>query len=397
MKTEEFNKTNEELNKEIIRNIKINNENDERKRMAYVNQFDFKVLETLIFSSLPYLAIIIISCILEKCGVMSSITKFIPAESFPFLTIGGSVCIGTICRKMLEFKAKTKERLKAFTNAKTESEKVQEEVKYTIELEKVKNRNKAIRLAMDSLSKNQSILDSLASKYVINDKSLPQDEEEAKKRIEDLSKILKDKYKELDILTTQKVLHEKFWKVRTKSQKVIDIIVSAVLSGAFAMFFTEMPLIIVRDYIASLNLISVFAPLIIAAAGVTGYMIKRNKDYMRVFNILNKDLGENALPHSIKDVYEENQDINSKIKNIINEISVVESQLQEQKRAMESFSNKSGETEETMEPSKSVKLTTEDSQMNIIDGYNQMNNVLFIDDNIYESSEKEASLKLKRK
>ncbi len=397
MEPVDFYKTSEELKKEIQKNNKIINENDERKRMAYVNQFDFKSKETILFSLLTYSLFIILLLILEICGVMPSIIKFIPAKSLPFIATGGSLCIGIICRKILEFKFKTKDKFKSFTKTKTQSEQVQEEVKYKIELEKANNRNKAIELAINTLNSNQSILDSLSSKYIINDKNLPQNEEETKKRLDDFSVILRDKYNELDVLTTQKVLHEKFWKIREKIHKATDLISSVMISGVFAMFFTVMPLIIAREYIASLNLIHVFAPLVIACVGVGGYMIKRNKDYMKAFNNLNKDLGENALPDNIKDVYVENQDIDTKIKNKINEISILENQLQEQKRTMESFSNKSCSPEDTMELSESDKHTIKDSQMNnIIDGYNEMNNVPFTDDSIFIIPE-EVSLKLKRK
>lgn len=49
--------------------------------------------------------------------------------------------------------------------------------------------------------------------------------------VENFSTILKDKYTKLDVLTTQKVLHEKFLGVRTKGQKTMDIIISEMMGG----------------------------------------------------------------------------------------------------------------------------------------------------------------------
>lgn len=389
MKVEDFNKTSEELKVEIQNNNEQINISDERKRMANVNQFEYKVVETLGFSLLPYLGLLILSGVLTKNGIMASLIETVPAESFPFILVGSSLCAGTIGRKILEWKFKTKERLKAFTMAKTQTEKLEEEVKYTIELEKSKNRNKAIHQTMDSLSSNQSILNSLSSRYDINDRDLPQTEEDAKQRFENLSTLLKDKYTELDVLTTQKVLHEKFWRVRTKGQKVMDIIMSGMIGGFFTMMYGEMPILIVRDYISSLSLMSLFTPLIVGIAGVSGYMIKRNKDYMKVFNNLNNELGEDSLQDKINEAYEEQQDIDSKIETKIREISIVGSQLQEQKRIIESFSEDSDEKAQTIEIAKKGTML----------GYSQ-EDLMSLDESVEKESGMETkgpSLVLRRK
>lgn len=405
MKVEDFNKTNEELKAEIQKNNEQINISDERKRMADVNQFEYKVMETIAFSLLPYLGLVILSEVLTKSGIMASLTGTIPAESFPFIIAGSSLCVGTIGRKILEWKFKTKERVKSFTTANTQSEKIQEEVKHTVELEKAKNRNKVIQQTMDSLSSNQSILNSLFGRCDINDRTISQTEEEAKKRVEDLSILLKDKFEELDVLTTQKILHEKFWRVRTKSQKVIDIIMSGMMGGFITMMYWEISILIIRDYISSLGLMmSLITPLIIGTAGVSGYMIKRNKDYTTAFNNLNNELGENSLPDKISEAYEEQQDIDSKIENKIREISIVESQLQEHKRIMESFLNGSDEKAQTINSTISKDHTIEESEKDTILGYNQEDLMSSMDEDIFKGVKKEPqeetkgpSLVLRRK
>lgn len=404
MKVEDFNKTNEELKAEIQKNNEQINISDERKRMSNANQFEYKAMATIAFSLFPYLGLLILVGVLTKNGIMASITGTIPAESFPFIMAGSSLFVGTIGRKILEWKFKTKERLKKFTTANTQSEKIQEEVKYTIELEKAKNRNKAIQQTMDSISSNQSILNSLSSRYDIDDSTISQTEEEVKKRVEDLSILLKNKFAELDVLTTQKILNEKFWRVRTKGQKVIDIIMSGMMGGFLTMMYGEMPILIVRDYISSLGLMSLFTPLIIGVAGVSGYMIKRNKDYMNVFNNLNNELGENSLPDKISEAYEEQQDIDSKIENKIREISIVESQLQEHKRIMESFPNGSDEKAQTIDSTISKDHTIEELEKDTILEYNQKDLMSFMDEDIFNGVKKEPqeetkgpSLVLRRK
>ena len=370
MKVEDFNKTTEELKREYQKNDEQINISDERKRISSANQFEYKALTTIGFSLLPYLGLVILFGGLTKNGVISSLIGTIPVEVFPLIIAGGSLCVGTIGRKALEWRFKTKERLKAFTTANTQSEKLQEEVKYTVDLEKARNRNKAIQQTIDSLSSNQSILESLSSRYDIKDRTIPQTEEDAKKRTEDLSELLKDKHTELDILTTQKILHEKFWRVRTKGQKVMEISLMGMMGGLFAMTYGQMPLLIVSDYLAPSSSISIFVPFVGGIVGFSGYMLKRNKDYINAFNHLNNELSENALSDKIKNVYEEQQDIDAKIENKIREISMVEIQLQEQKRINESFSD-SSKKEQTMESVVSKKHTVEEAKKDTIFGYGQ--------------------------
>ena len=392
MNTENFNKTNEELKTEFQKNNEQIKISDVRKKLSYVNQLEYKVIETIAFSLVSYICLLILFAILTKNGIISSLIKTIPAESFPFILAGSSLCVGTIGRKILEWKYKTKERLKAFTTADTQVEKIQEEMKHTIELEKTKNRNKTIQQTMDLLSSNQSVLKSLSS----NDKEIAQTKDDVKKRIEDLSTLLKNKYAELDVLTTQKVLHEKFWRVRTKSQKVMDIIISGMMGAILTTTFVEIPIIIVRDYITSLGWMSLFTPLIIGTMGASGYMIKRNKDYMKAFNNLNNELGKNSLPNKINEAYEEQQYIDFQIENKIREISIVESHLQEHKRIIESFPNDSVEKKQTIDSTISKDHKIEEPKKDT----NQERIMPFINDEEYGialEKTKGPSLVLRRK
>lgn len=398
MKTEDLKKTNEELQEEIKKNNEQIAVSDERTRiaMANVNQFEYKVIETLKFSMLPYLGLVVLSTVLTKNGTMTSITSAIPAESLTLIISGSSLVVGNIGRKILEWKFKTKERFKSFTTTKSQSEKIQEEVKYAVELEKAKNRNKAIKQIMDSLNSNQSILNLLSSRYDINDKTLPQTREESQKRVEELSTLLKGKYNELDVLTTQKVLHEKFWRVRTKGEKLMEIMMVGMMGGMFTMAYGNMPIIIMRDLLAnSPSLMSLFAPIIVGVVGVSGYMVKRNKDYEKTFNILNSELGENALPDKIKEAYEEQQDIDSKIESKMREISIVGIRLQEQKRIMESFTDDSNKKEKTLESSVAKEHTIEETRKDTIFGQNQEDLMTFMDEDIFDGKEIEPQIEEK--
>lgn len=355
MKTEDFKKTIEDLQEEIKRNNEKIAVSDERTVMAKINQFEYKFGETLFFSTIYYLGLFALFTTFTSNGIMASITNTISVESLGLIITGSSLVIGTIGRKIFEWRFKTKERFKSFTTAKTQYEKILEEIKYAVELERANNRNKAIQKTIDSLSSNQSILNSLSNWYDINEKNVPQTIEESKKTVDKFSILLNEKYNELDVLTTQKVLHEWFWKIRTKGKPSIDIIVSAMMGGLLSMMYVNTPFIMMGiSKTLTYNslpsaLMTCFAPLVAGITGVSVYMIKKNKDYMRVFNNLNNDLNEKALPGKIKKPSEEKQDIDDKIESKIREISIAGAQLQEQKRIMESFAENNAEKEKILE------------------------------------------------
>lgn len=400
MRQEDLEKTKEELTEEIKKNNQKIIENDEKTRMANVNKFEYKTLETIGFSLLPYIGLIFLSKSLLNNETMISLIGTIPAESVPLFAAGGSLCIGTIGRKLIEWKYKTKERLNAFTKANTESEKLEEEVKYAIELEKAKNRNKAIEQTMSSLHTNQSILNSLSTRYDIHDKNAPETKEESQNHIEKLSGLLKEKYDELDVLTTQKVLYEKFWNVKAKGQKGIEMILCSIMGGAFSMFLTNMPLLALKDTLANSFILPgiapILVPLIAGTSVVGGYMVKRHKDQLKAFNNLNSELGENALSEKIKEPYKEQQEIDAKIEDKLREISAVNSQLQEQKRTLELFTNNEEQEERELEPliSKDGKIVGSEIE------YTQEDSPVFKDKDKFTDTkleEKKHSLVFRRK
>ncbi len=370
---EEFHRTIKELKEEIQKNNEQIKISEKRKRKAKNNQFEEKFTKTLGSSLLPYLGFLILSEELTKNGIMLRLIEIIPVKSFPFIIVGSSLCIGTLIRKIFEQKFKIKEALKASTTAKNQSEKIQEEVKYTIELEKAKNRNKAIQQSINSLSSNLAVSNFLSIKYDINDKNKQLTEENAKKRVEVLSVLLKDKFTELDVLTIQKILHEKFWRIRSTSQKIIDIIIFGMMGGLFTMTYGELPILVLKDFIPSLSTAHLFTPFFVGATVVSGYMIKRNKDYLNAFKNLNNELGKNSISNRTKELNEEQQALNSKIENKIRKISIIISKLQEQKRFIESILENSTEKVKTIDSTIVKKQSFESTKKNAAVEYNQEN------------------------
>lgn len=136
MNLEDLKKTKEELEQEKQENDKKISLCDERTRMSKVNSFEYKAGTTLTFSMIGYLAIFLTSFILIKSLGVTAFTNIIPALSFPVIVVGGSLGVGTLIRTLMDKKFQAKERLKAFSTAKTQTEKLEEEIHYQIELEK---------------------------------------------------------------------------------------------------------------------------------------------------------------------------------------------------------------------------------------------------------------------
>lgn len=363
MKIEDFSKTKEELEEQKKQNDGQIYVSDERTRMAKVNQFECKAYTTLMFSMIGYLPLFLASGILVNSLGASAITSIFPGFSFPIALVGGSLGIGAIAKTLMYKKIKLKERLEAFSTAKTQADKLEEEIQYQIELEKANNRNKAIDQTLAVLNSNESLLRTISSRYDINNRNTPQTEEETKRKIEELSTLLKEKYDELDLTTTKKVLHDRFWRIRVKSQKNIDIMIASIFSSLFTELFFMFPIMLVSDAIAANSMFlssgGAFVPFIAGAVGASGYIAKRNRDHKKVFNNLNSKLGVNALEDEINYVYNEQQELTSLIEGITRDISLAEVQLKEQQRALEAIKLEAAEKRDKDDPWRNVHLTTD--------------------------------------
>lgn len=374
MNLEEFEKSKKELLKAKEQNNKQISISDERTRMSKVNSFENKAITTFGLSMFGYLPIFLASSALIKNIGVTAFTNVIPALSYPAIVIGSSFCVGTLINSLINKKFKTKERYKSFSTAKTKAEKLEEEIHYQIELEKANNRNKAINETLKVMKSNQAMLNRMSSRYDLNDKTAPQTKEEAKTKVTELSNIIKEQYDKLDILTTQKVLHDNFWRIRSKFQKGTDIMVATMITGMFAMFFTGFPLMMVRDAItyssSFASLTSIFAPFVAGMVGAGGYMIKRNKDHKKVFNNLNSQLGENALEEvyeKFEGAYEEQQELTRLIETQIRDISLAEVQLQENKRCLDTFMTEEDKKKEILFKDYPPLHITEETRQAVLD------------------------------
>lgn len=347
MKLGSFDKIKEDLEQEKQNNEKKIILYDEKARISKVNTFEYKAGNTLAFSMISHLVIFLISLVLIKNLGIITFTNIIPALSYPAIVVGGSLGIGTLINNLINKKFQTKKRLKVFSTAKTQTEKLKEQLHYQIELEKAINRNLVINQTINQVNSTEAMLREISSKYEINDKSASKKEEDIRKRIEELSILVKEQYNKLDILSTQKVLHNRFWRIRSKIQIITDTFVTATLIGMFTMFFTELPLMVINEavtYSSTLSFITTtFTPFIVGIIGACGYMIKRNKDHKKIFDNFNAQLGENALPEKYEkydSVYKEQEKIKTLTEKQIRNISLTVIQLKEEQQIFNSMDSK---------------------------------------------------------
>ena len=241
---------------------------------------------------------------------------------------------------LINKKYKTKERFKSFSNAKTEVEKIEEELKNKIELEKLKNRNEIINNVVENLEDNVSILSKISDKYTITYRNLSQTKEETTDNITKISKLLEEKYKDLDILVTKKVLHENFWRIRENFQRICDPILITLGFSVGTLMLTTLPFITAETLSLACPMIQkelIFISSLVCGGVVPNiYLINRNKNRKKVFNNINKTLGDNSLPEKISSTHDENMELESLMEKELREISLAEVQLIEQKEVLES-------------------------------------------------------------
>lgn len=374
MNNEEY----EKIKKELEEAKKINDEqiatNSEKIKMSKINNLDYKIYITLAFSMLSYTVLLLASLVLIKSLGIGVIADIFPGLTYPIALIGGSLGIGAIGRVLLDNKFKAKERLKSFSTAKTQAEKLEEEVYYQIEFEKANNRNKVIDESIKVLNSNQTMLSRISSRYDLSDKTAPHSKEEAESKAEELSAIIKEQYEKLDILSTQKVLQNRFWKIRQNFQRRIDTFMSPMLSGIITMLSFTFPTMILKDALSSSSILAALTvPIVSYVAGVVGgsvYMSKRNSDYKKAFNNLNAQLDENALVETYKkfeDAYEEKRELESLIASQIRNISIAEVELQENKRYLDTFAPEKEKKEDVLFKDFSQLHITEETKKDVLE------------------------------
>ena len=157
------------------------------------------------------------------------------------------------------------------------------------------------------------------------------------------------------------------------------------LVGIGTMIFTSFPLIMLKEALIYSSLFKVFTSIFAQVAVFTvmtgGYMVKRNKNHEKVFDIFNSKLGENAL-EKVGDVYEK-QNISRLIQNQINDISLTYVLLQEHKSCLDTFTVDEEKKENTKKQNKTNSTLDNLERKNI---ENTINYDTIFTDGVYRSN-----------
>ena len=324
MTDEEFKKSKNELDKLKIKKeqIKIN---EDKLKVLKANGLENKSLTIVYLSSLAYFILSLISMVLNN-----TLASIFPGAIYPTVLIGTSICVGAIGKNLIYKKYKIEDRLKSFTNARTEAEKIEEAVLSQIEIDKLNNKNKVIDEAIEALTKEKETINKISGKYNISDKTTYSNEE-VKNNIDKLSETIKKQYNELDELSTNKVLYEKFFTVEEKLERRMRAMMVAMITGVTTAAMSLPPLLLVKDTIQSASILTSLmlslTPMITGIIGGSAYMLKRNNDQKKAFKSLKKKLNlkEENLNKNIENKEKLEEAIEKQIKNIsLNEIELQE-------------------------------------------------------------------------
>ena len=330
MTDEEFKKSKNELDKLKIKKeqIKIN---EDKLKVLKANGLENKSLTIVYLSSLAYFILSLISMVLNN-----TLASIFPGAIYPTVLIGTSICVGAIGKNLIYKKYKIEDRLKSFTNARTEAEKIEEAVLSQIEIDKLNNKNKVIDEAIEALTKEKETINKISGKYNISDKTTYSNEE-VKNNIDKLSETIKKQYNELDELSTNKVLYEKFFTVEEKLERRMRAMMVAMITGVTTAAMSLPPLLLVKDTIQSASILTSLmlslTPMITGIIGGSAYMLKRNNDQKKAFKSLKKKL--NLKEENLNKNIENKEELEEASKKQIKNISLNEIELQENMRYLD--------------------------------------------------------------
>ncbi len=251
-------------------------------------------------------------------SIFTSIGLTIPVAaglSLPMTTAMGvalasSIAMGYIGQEIIT--AKSKRMMKKFSSAKTNADILEEMMQYEMEIDKSENKKEVLRKLYKSIEGKQQLLNDYSDEFYQIDKYANLTLEDLKKRQEMLSKAYEDRMQQLDVLTSQEYLKNKFRTHRKMNERIESIISSSLLMSLPFCLIIGMPLtfellknITIETFADFGKYIAMcFSPTLVVAPLSLPYFIKRENDFTDAFNNLNQSLGENALSEQPSNEYE---------------------------------------------------------------------------------------------
>ncbi|MBR1413392.1 MAG: hypothetical protein IJ574_01825 [Bacilli bacterium] len=261
---------------------------DKKIHAISLNSFERRLTNVAAFSMLPWLILTMVSMSLIKLEILTNINLI------HLITLGVPLTIGVISENMLYKKSKLKKQLKKESDAITNEKLLEEKIRNEIEKVKLENKNDVLASTFKNVVAKEEVIESLGKEFNLSKKDNSDSQEE-------LEKLVEEKNKELELLSTKNVLKEKFSSVRNNFNKYDDMITHGILGGVMVMMIWSAPNIAVGSILKQgSSLLNIFIPLILGATVTAGYIIQNDNTYKNVFKKINNELGDDALPEKTK-------------------------------------------------------------------------------------------------
>ncbi len=211
-----------------------------------------------------------------------------------------SLGVGALGTNYLYKKYDYKNKLKEFSKAQTQKELLIEDVKYDLEIAKLKSQTKMLEKCLDFSNEQNPYLENLFKSYNLAIKD-SRSKEEIQLEIEKIRQEINHIQAEIDNINNKSILLTNFCDVKNKSWKRFNFF-QAIGGGLTAGLLIEvLPLALVclsSNYQMAfpLAITMIAAPGIIG--GTVGYGIKKwqNKIYLEAYEDIVKDLNKESLP-----------------------------------------------------------------------------------------------------
>ena len=325
------------------------------KEVYQLNQLGNNIEETYFNSFLPYMGFNFATISLVYSGTMANIANTIPPEIFPVITIGGSLTLGYMFKKLLDKKSGFTEAIQVLPKKDTELEKIEASIIYEIEQKKLELRSRIIKYSEIEIINKKIEFNYLLEANNMIDKNLVSSKDEVQHKIFIINQTLNKKYEELDLITTKLVLANKYNDI--KSQKNYNKIMIYSLS---AFMYIELPLILMKDIINIPDIKAaaavVIGPFVSSLVVSTIYLIKNKFDKKQAIYNLNNSLEYNKIPGIIN--FEDSLSLARRIDEKVEEITNLTVELYKQKRLIEKLDDVLLIEENNTEPSNHASSLT---------------------------------------
>ena len=226
-----------DLEKEFSEICEYSDDCENKQKALQANTNDSKLTKTGVIGMLS-----ILPSIFASVGIVFPISAglSLPITYATGVALASSIAIGYVGQSIIT--SISKRKMKKFTSAKTNADILEEMMHYEMEIDKSENKKEALRKMYKAIESKQQILSDYSNEFYQIDKYANFTLEDLKKRQEMLSKAYEERMEQLDVLTSQSYLKNKFRSRRKKRERIEGIITSALMMSLPFCLIIGMPL-----------------------------------------------------------------------------------------------------------------------------------------------------------